>query len=137
MPSHASLREWHCCCRAIASSSYDRLTCTYTKMSEFSTQLRQTLLRESTQEPTRCCELTCGWPDFNGIVDASSHGIGGVIFGKILGCTPTIFWWQWPKDICSDIITFENPQGTITNSDLEMAGLLLLWLAMEEVCGSL
>jgi hypothetical protein len=51
-----------------------------------------------------------------------------------LGCTPTVFQWQWPKDIRSEIITFKNPQGTITNSDLEMAGLLLLWLAMEEVC---
>jgi hypothetical protein len=31
----------------------------------------------------------------------------------------------------------ENPRGRITNSDLEMAGLVLLWLAMEEVCGPL
>jgi hypothetical protein len=97
----------------------------------------RTLLRESTREPTRCREPTCGWPDFIGIVDASSHGVGGVIFVELSGCTPTIFSWQWPKDICSDIITFENPQGTITTSDLEMAVLLLLWLAMEEVCGSL
>jgi hypothetical protein len=25
-------------------------------------------------------------------------------------------------------------KGTITNSDLEMAGLFLLWLVMEDVC---
>jgi hypothetical protein len=97
----------------------------------------QTLLRESTREPTRCPELTCGWPDFIWIVDASSHGIGGVIFGELSGCKPTVFRWQWPEDIQSQIKTFENPNGTITNSDLEMAGLLLLWLAMEEVCGPL
>ncbi len=48
-----------------------------------------------------------------------------------------VFRWQWPEDIRSQIKTFENPKGTITNSDLEMAGLLLLWLAMEEVCGPL
>jgi hypothetical protein len=94
----------------------------------------QTLLRESTWEPTRCCELTCGWPNFIGIVDASSHGVGGVIFGELLGCTPTVFQWQWSEDICSKIITFENSQCTSTNSDLKMAGLLLLWLATEEVC---
>ena len=29
----------------------------------------------------------------------------------------------------------DNPDGTITNSDLEMAGLLLLFVVMEEVCG--
>ena len=28
----------------------------------------------------------------------------------------------------------KHPNGRITNSDLEMAGLLLLWLVMEEVC---
>jgi len=25
----------------------------------------------------RCRELTSGWPDYVGIVDASSHGVGG------------------------------------------------------------
>jgi hypothetical protein len=30
-----------------------------------------------------------------------------------------------------------NPGGHITNLDLEMAGLVLLWLTMEEVCGPL
>ena len=48
-----------------------------------------------------------------------------------------VFRWQWPKDIQSQTKTFENLKCTITNSDLEMAGLLLLWLAIEEVCGPL
>ena len=34
-------------------------------------------------------------------------------------------------------MTFENPAGTITNSDLEMAGVLLLWLVMEAMVPSL
>ncbi len=51
----------------------------------------RTLLRESTQKLTRCQELTCGWPDFISIVNASSHGNGGVIFGELSGCTPTVF----------------------------------------------
>ena len=37
----------------------------------------QTILRESTSCPTRCRELVAGWPDFIGVVDASSHGVGG------------------------------------------------------------
>ena len=37
----------------------------------------RTLLRESTREPTQCREVTSGWPDFVGIVHASSHGVGG------------------------------------------------------------
>ena len=31
----------------------------------------------------------------------------------------------------------DNRGGRITNSDLEMARLVLLWLTMEEVCGPL
>jgi len=39
--------------------------------------------------------------------------------------------------VTKDIKTATNPEGRITNSDLEMAGLVLLWLTMEEVCGPL
>ncbi len=95
-----------------------------------------TLLRESTREPTKCWELMCGWPDFIGIVDASGQGVSGVILGELMSCTPTVFRWQWPEDVTANIKTFCNPGGTISNSDLEMAGLLLLWLAIEGVCGT-
>ncbi len=63
----------------------------------------RTLLWESTREPTRCRKLTCGWPDFIGIIDVSSHGVRGVIFGELAGCTPMVFRWQWPEDIRSQI----------------------------------
>jgi hypothetical protein len=39
--------------------------------------------------------------------------------------------------VAKDITTANNPGGHITNSDLEMAGLVLLWLTMDEVCGPL
>ena len=97
----------------------------------------RTLLRESTKDPARCRELVSGWPDFIGIVDASSHGVGGVVFGEKSECVPTVFRWEWPEDITSDVKSFANPNGSITNSDLEMAGILLLWLVMEAVCGPL
>jgi hypothetical protein len=97
----------------------------------------QTLLQESTLEPIKCRELICGWPDYEGIVNASGHGIGGVIFGETLMCTPTVFWWEWPKDIKNNIITLQNPEGKISNSDLKMAGLLMLWLVIEGVCKDL
>ena len=94
----------------------------------------RTLLRESTKEPTRCRQLVTGWPDYIGFVDASSHGAGGVVIGELSPCVPTIFRWQWPDDVTNDIKTENNPGGNITNSDLEMAGIVLLWLTMEEVC---
>ena len=94
----------------------------------------RTLLRESTTRPTKCTELVSDWPDFVGIKDASGHGVGGIIVGENKACPPTVFRFQWPEDITADINTADNPTGQITNSDLELAGLLMLWLVMEEVC---
>ena len=97
----------------------------------------RTILRESTTRPTRCRELVAGWPDYVGICDASSFGAGGVILGELSECCPTVFRFQWPPDITAAVISEKNKGGTITNSDLEMAGLLLLWLMIEHVCTSL
>jgi len=43
------------------------------------------------------------------------------------------FVWQipFPPDIQAAVILDSNPTGTITNSDLEMAGLLCQWLALK------
>ena len=94
----------------------------------------RTLLRESTLAPTKCLELVSKWPDFVGVKDASGHGVGGVFIGEKMACTPTVFRFEWPANIKADLISQQNPTGRITNSDLEMAGLLLLWLVMEDVC---
>jgi hypothetical protein len=94
-------------------------------------------LRESTTRPTRCRELVTGWPDYVRVVDASSHGVGGVIIGKLSDCPPTVFCLQWPPDVTASVISESNPKGTITNSDLKLAGLVILWLMMEHVCGTL
>jgi len=74
------------------------------------------------------------WPGFIGVVDASSHGVGGIIIGELLECLPTVFRLQWPPDITTNVKSETNPKGTITNLDLELAGLVLLWLMMEHVC---
>ena len=94
----------------------------------------RTLLREATERPTPCRELVNAWPEYVGVVDASKHGVGGVIVGEAGKCIPTVFRIEWPMFIKSDLVSEANRNGTITNSDLEMAGLLLLWLVMEEVC---
>ena len=96
----------------------------------------RTILRESLICPTRCREVA-GWPNFIRVVDASSHKVGGVIIGELSECLPTVFRLQWPPDITANVKSEANPKGTITNSDLELAGLVLLWLMMEHVCGPL
>ena len=44
---------------------------------------------------------------------------------------------EWPHDIQARLVSELNPSGDITNSDLEMAGMLVLFLIMEDVCGDL
>ena len=90
----------------------------------------QTILRESTSHPMWCRELVAGWPDFIGVVNASSHGVGGVILGELSGLPPTVFRLQWPTSIANELVSSDNITGSISNSDLEMAGLLLLWLCL-------
>ena len=94
-------------------------------------------LHESVLAPTKCSSLVSAWPDFVGIKDASKHGVGGIIIGENRAMPPTVFRFEWPLDIKNDVISESNPTGRITNSDLEMAGLMLLWLVMEAVCGNM
>jgi hypothetical protein len=97
----------------------------------------QTILWASITKPTHCKDLVAAWPDYIGIVDASSHGVGGIIVGELLGLPPTVFFLKWPKEILDDLVSFNNPGGKINNSDLEMAGLLLLWLCLEAIAPDL
>jgi hypothetical protein len=93
------------------------------------------LLRESASAPTPCRELVMGEPDYIGIKDASIHGVGGVVVGDNKACIPTVFRLEWPQDIRDEVLkTNAGKKGKLTNSDLECAGLLLLWLVMEVVC---
>ena len=94
----------------------------------------RTLLRESTLAPTLCKKLVAGWPDFVGVKDASGHGVGGIIVGENKACVPTFFRFEWTDDIKCEIISNSNLSGKLTNPDLECAGLLMLWLVMEDVC---
>eukprot|EP00956_Cyclotella_meneghiniana_P025446 scaffold53123_cov73-Cyclotella_meneghiniana.AAC.1 len=102
-----------------------------------STALRdiRTILREATKRPTKCKELVMGPPDCVGTKDASIHGVGGCIVGEGKASVPTVFRHEWPDWVKKEVRrTNQNQKGTLTNSDLEMAGLLMLWLVMEEVC---
>ena len=62
-----------------------------------------------------------GCPDYIEVKDASRHGIGGIILGEGKACTPTVLHLAWPDDINE----FYH-KGNITNSDLNIAGLLML-----------
>eukprot|EP00956_Cyclotella_meneghiniana_P042491 scaffold248501_cov111-Cyclotella_meneghiniana.AAC.2 len=95
----------------------------------------RTIIREATAEPTKCRELVMGPPDFVGVQDASIYGMGAVIIGEEKACIPTVFRVEWPQWVQQEVLkTNAGKNGDLTNSDLEMAGLVLLWLGMEAVC---
>ena len=91
------------------------------------------IFKEALKRPTHVCQIVHGDPDIVGIVDASGEGVGGVIFGFNQSCVPTVFRFEWPEEIKEQLQTEENPTGKITNSDLEMAGLIFVWLMIEHV----
>jgi hypothetical protein len=90
-----------------------------------------TLIREATKEPTHVKELVVGDASYKGTLDASGEGAGGVWLSGTKPLAPTVWRVKWPKEVTDQLITEDNPTGTITNSDLEMAAELLGWLVLE------
>jgi hypothetical protein len=90
------------------------------------------LLRDLQQRPTRIAELVPLLASAEGHHDASGKGAGGVWFpAKHLvprqgyKNAPIVWRLKWPKHIIDKLVTSRNPDGSISNSDLELAGGLL------------
>lgn len=83
--------------------------------------------------PTRIAELVPLDPSLDGHHDASGKGTGGAWFpgehvvprGSVAAGAPVVWRHQWPKYIMDRLITDQNPNGTITIGELELAGGLL------------
>jgi hypothetical protein len=82
--------------------------------------------------PSSVLQLVTNLPDYVGNSDACALGAGGVWFSGLKNL-PQPFLWQvpWPEDIRSNLVSESNPNGTLTINDLELAGLVLNWLALE------
>ena len=48
--------------------------------------------------------------------------MGGVWFGNDTTDQPTLWRQAFPREITTSLVTYENPHGTISNSDLELVG---------------
>lgn len=92
--------------------------------------------QDISSRPTRIAELVPLLASALGYHDASGTGAGGVWFphqslnprthpSATPSHDPIIWRLQWPPDIVANLVTDDNPAGTITNSDLELAGGLL------------
>jgi hypothetical protein len=82
------------------------------------------LVRQLAQRPTHASKLVQGDDDFLGYCDASAAGAGGVWFGPGLD-TPIVWRYQFHPDITNQVVSDDNPTGTITNLDLELVVVLL------------
>ena len=94
------------------------------------------LLRDINSWPTRMAEVVPLNPSAIGYHDASGIDARGVWFeGPALSpwhminnkpsINPIVWRCKWPQHIKDALITETNPFGTLTNSDLELAGGLL------------
>jgi hypothetical protein len=80
--------------------------------------------------PTWMAEIVPCLPVAEGHYNASGLGAGGIWFpgphlAPPLGFTstqPIVWWHRWPDFISSWLVMADNPHGSITNSDLELAG---------------
>jgi hypothetical protein len=95
-----------------------------------------TIIRDLSSRPTHVSELIQGPLDYVGYCDASAFGAGGVWFGGAKHLEPIVWRVQWPKDVTNNVVSDSNPHGTITNSDLEMAGVLLQESVLEAAIGA-
>jgi hypothetical protein len=93
------------------------------------------VIRDLAGRPTHVSELVQGQLAHIGFCDASAFGAGGVWFGGDTQMEPIVWRIEWPTDITKAVVTDQNPTGTLTNSDLEMAGVLLHEAVLEAHLG--
>ena len=67
-------------------------------------------------------EIVPNYPSVIGSINATKSGIGGVLFAD--GKAPILWQAPSPSDIQTCIISTDNLNGDITNSDLKQAGML-------------
>mmetsp|Transcript_31852 Transcript_31852/g.48132 ORF Transcript_31852/g.48132 Transcript_31852/m.48132 type:complete len:322 (-) Transcript_31852:22-987(-) len=75
--------------------------------------------------PTHLTEITELPPTVNGACDAAGPGMGGVVFNLQEGLPPRLWRSPFSSNIQQQLVSFKNPRGTITNSDLELGTTVL------------
>ena len=91
-----------------------------------------TIMKVVANRPTNVAQLVPGWPHFAGFCDACKFGAGGVWLSGKDEIHPTVWRFRWPPSI---VDLFNRKKLTV--NDLEMAGLLLQYLVLEQVTESL
>jgi len=85
------------------------------------------LIRILGSRPTHVQEILIDIPRYVGYHDAAAEGAGGVWFSFLGPTMPPLVWrLAFPPDIAQDVVSLSNPNGSITNSNLELAAEVLV-----------
>lgn len=84
------------------------------------------LAQDLGQRPTRFREVVPTKLAAIGACDAAATGMGGVFFLPHADGSLSPYLWRqpFPPHITQKVVSWKNPQGTLTNSDLELAGTI-------------
>ncbi len=91
----------------------------------------RSLIQQMKTHPTSVLQLAVDYPKYIGYSDACGLGCGGVWCSGTSPLDPILWRFEWPEDIKAQLITDDNPNGTLTINDLELAGLVINWLVLE------
>jgi hypothetical protein len=83
------------------------------------------------KHPTSVLQLLSDYPTYVGYSDACGAGAGGIWTSGLTHLKPFVWKYEWPSDIKNALVTSTNPNGTLTINDLELAGTVMNWLALE------
>jgi hypothetical protein len=88
------------------------------------------LAKDVANRPTHLGEIIEQQESFIGAVDASKAGMGGVWLPPTYPTehepdhSPIVWRQPFPAKIAQKVVSFDNPSGTVSNSDLELAGTI-------------
>jgi hypothetical protein len=83
--------------------------------------------------PTHVKELVPNDDHYAGYCDACAAGAGWVWFSGELHLDPVVWRVAFPPEISSQVVSDSNPAGSLTNSDLEMAAVLMQYMILQQV----
>ena len=81
--------------------------------------------------PSLVLQLVQNIPDYIGHSDSCGIGTDSLWNSGLKYLKPFLWQFRWPEDIRKCLISSTNPNGSLTINDLELAGLVLNWLALE------
>ena len=88
----------------------------------------RTIFKVLGASPIKCARLLPGHPAYIGHCDACKYGAGGIWLSGLHNLHPIVWRCPWPQDIVDRVSS-----GELTINDLEMAGVLLQYLLLEQI----